>query len=60
MSAKYYCDVCGREMKKSDHGRLMVKLGPVSVEVMTSFRKVWNDGNICHACVKRVVAKGKS
>lgn len=59
MSIKYYCDVCKHEMRKSDHPRLKVRLGDVRVEVMTAFRNTWNTGDICHSCVKKVVAKGK-
>lgn len=59
MSAVYKCDVCGRKMKASDHQRLRVRFGDIRVEIMTCFRNVWNAGNICHACVKQAVAKGK-
>lgn len=59
MSAKYYCDICMQEMKKSDHERLEVRLGPVRVLVTSCFRNVWNAGNICHACIRQAVAKGK-
>lgn len=59
MSAKYFCDVCGNEMKASEHARLRLEINDVSVEIMHSFKGVWNSGHVCHGCLKKIVAEGE-
>ena len=59
MSAVYYCDNCGKKLKKDDHDRVKLRLGKLAVEVMHRLNNTWNDGNICHGCIKYVVASGK-
>lgn len=60
MSAKFYCDVCRREMRKADHERLRLKHGNVRVEVMSCYKRVWNGGHVCHKCIRDVIQKGKA
>jgi hypothetical protein len=57
---KYFCDRCKNELKTEDHVRLKLRLGDHSIEVMTALNDVWNNGNICHKCVKEIVARGKA
>lgn len=59
MSAKYYCDGCGKQLKKHEHERLIVTLGRIKVEVMHCLDKTWNKGNVCWHCIRETVAKGK-
>ena len=58
VSAKYFCDACGKEMRASDFNRLTVTLGDFKAEVITALRGTWNGGHICHACVRRLVSDG--
>lgn len=59
MSARYYCDVCEKEIEK-DIGRIKRKLGDISVEVMVAVKGCWNGGHVCHDCVIEAVKKGKT
>jgi hypothetical protein len=59
MSAEYRCDRCGEKLKANEGRRLKVKLGKFSVEIMHANDGTWNAGDICHKCVRDVVAKGK-
>jgi hypothetical protein len=52
---KYFCDICGAEMSREDRGRIKVRRGRVSVEIMTALDNRWNDGQICHNCIVDVV-----
>jgi hypothetical protein len=52
---KYFCDICGKEMSDQDRGRIKVKRGRVSVEIMTALDGIWNNGQICHSCIVDVV-----
>jgi hypothetical protein len=56
---RYYCDVCDKELHESDHGRLALKLGDVSIAVMHSMNGVWNKGLVCHNCIREVIAHGR-
>ena len=58
MSAKYFCDLCRKELAKSDHKRLRKRLGELEVEIMHTWKGCSNDGNICHTCIKKCVTKG--
>jgi hypothetical protein len=55
---KYFCDVCSKEIPAAKTGRVIRQLGPVKVEIMTSFKGVSNSGHICEACVIRAVVEG--
>lgn len=59
MSARYYCDVCEKELARFEHSRLKLKLGKVAVEVIHSLDGTCNAGHVCHACIAKVIAKGK-
>ena len=59
MAARYYCDGCGEEMKETDHGRLRLRLGSITIEVIHAFQNTWNGNNICHACIRNVINKGE-
>lgn len=59
MSAKYFCDVCRKELKPSERDRLTRVLGKLKVQVMQCLRGVWNGGNFCHACILKAVNDGK-
>lgn len=52
---KYFCDMCGAEMSRQDQGRIRVRRGRVSVEIMTALDNTWNNGQICHSCIVDVV-----
>lgn len=52
---KYFCDICGAEMSRQDQGRIRVRRGRVSVEIMTALDNTWNNGQICHSCIVDVV-----
>lgn len=52
---KYFCDICGAEMSRQDQGRIRVRRGRVSVEIMTALDDTWNNGQICHSCIVDVV-----
>lgn len=52
---KYFCDICGAEMSRQDQGRIKVRRGRVSVEIMTALDNTWNNGQICHSCIVDVV-----
>jgi hypothetical protein len=46
-------------MKEKDHLRLKLTLGEFAVEVMHCNNGTWNAGQVCHKCIKEIVAKGK-
>jgi len=52
---KYFCDICGTELSRQDQGRIKVRRGRVSVEIMTALDNGWNSGQICHSCIVDVV-----
>lgn len=53
MATHYTCDICNSLMKSSDHARLMVRSGRLSIEVLTAIDGVWNGGQVCHSCIRR-------
>lgn len=55
---RFYCDVCGVELEKAEHKRIIKKLGKVQVEILVAVEGVTNGGHICHGCVWEVLAKG--
>lgn len=55
---KYFCDVCETEMRKNEHGRLIIEFETLKLEVLVYFKNVANAGNICHRCIKNAVIKG--
>ena len=59
MSVRYFCDQCGNELQPSDHGRIRRGHKRVWVEVMIAVDRVWNAGNVCHACTVHAVANGR-
>ena len=59
MSAEYRCDRCGTKLNVPDHNRVKLKLGNWAVEVIHFNGGTSNAGDICHKCVKEIVAKGK-
>jgi len=42
-------------MSRQDQGRIRVRRGRVSVEIMTALDNTWNNGQICHSCIVDVV-----
>ena len=61
---KFYCDLCGKEMKgrllsKRGMNRIKRRKGRVEVEVLVAVDRVWNGGSVCIPCVLDVVATGK-
>ena len=60
MAAKYFCDACGSEIGKRDHYRVKRRLGDLRVEIIHAYKDTWNAGNVCHACVVKVVAEGET
>lgn len=56
---KYFCNKCGRELKKGDHDRVRRKLGSFKVEIMIAVNDVWNAGELCHKCIIKIVNEGK-
>jgi len=59
MSAKYFCDVCSTEMKPADCRRIALTVGRISVEVLTAVDGTWNGGQVCHECVRAIIASSK-
>lgn len=57
---KYFCDMCGEELKDSGHNRVKRKIGRFKIEVVTAVNGTWNAGNICHKCVLKIINEGKS
>lgn len=55
---RYYCDLCGNEMPKNEHGRLIRRYACVTVEIIHAVGGTWNLGQVCHACIIRVVNEG--
>jgi len=47
---KYYCDECGKEMRKL--GRLKGKYGKIEIEIMVAVNGLWNGGDACVKCIK--------
>lgn len=60
MSATYRCDNCGKVMLSADCGRLKMRLEHIEIEVMHCWHGTWNNGHVCHKCIKRVVNKGRA
>lgn len=58
MSARYFCDACGEEMRERDYDRVRRSLGHVTVEVMVSYKGTWNHGHVCHGCIGKVITDG--
>ena len=60
---KYFCDVCGKEVKGEKRNcvalRYKPKLGGVGCEVMVQVDGVWNSGCICLECLLKVLQEGK-
>ena len=52
---RYFCDVCGEELRKGESARVHGEVGRVSFEVMTAIDGTWNNGLICHACVVKAI-----
>lgn len=52
---KYFCDICGKELSRQNQGRIKVRRGRVSVEVMTALDDGWNSGHLCHDCIIDVI-----
>ena len=59
MSARYFCDVCEKEMPEGESNRLKVKAGKINIEVMHALNGLWNGGHICHDCIRRAVKAGR-
>jgi hypothetical protein len=57
---RIFCDLCGNEMKARSSGleRLRRGLENVTVEVMAAVNGVYNAGQVCEACIIRVVNEG--
>ena len=53
---RFFCDVCGAEITGSASGRLIGRLGRLTVEVMSAIDGVWNGGQVCADCMKKAVA----
>jgi hypothetical protein len=58
MSVRYFCDICQAELAPVHHGRLKAVIGDLAVEVMTRVKGTWNGGQVCHDCIRKVVATG--
>lgn len=52
---RIYCDVCGKEMLLQDEQRIKFDSDRISVEILTGINHVWNGGNICWACIVRII-----
>jgi hypothetical protein len=58
MSARYYCDNCGRELRPKEGARLKRRLGRVAVQVIHDIDGIWNGGDVCHDCIIAAVVVG--
>jgi hypothetical protein len=58
MAAKYYCDVCEKDVTGSGD-RVRRLLGRVMIEIMVRVENTWNAGHVCDACVLRVANEGR-
>ena len=52
---KYFCDICGKELKKSDRTRLTGSFHRLAFEVVVALDNDWNAGNVCHACIRHAI-----
>jgi len=59
MAAKYFCDGCGDEIAKMEAHRVKRRLGDLRVEIIHAYKDTWNAGNVCHACIVKVVTDGE-
>lgn len=57
---KYFCDLCKKELKKSEHERLKINRRisgkRVEIDVMAGIDAV-NSGMLCHACIRKIIAE---
>lgn len=61
MSARYFCDQCGDELKLSDNAsakRLLHTQGKIKTEVHVAVDGCWNAGHVCAKCVIATVSTG--
>lgn len=55
---KYYCDLCEKEIKQIDCGRVVRVLNDLKIEVLHTYKGAANGGNVCHECVIKTVVDG--
>jgi hypothetical protein len=59
MAIRLMCDVCNKELQRNAAAdRIKRRSGNVSVEVLVSYKGTWNSGEVCEACVLKIVNQG--
>lgn len=58
MSAKYFCDVCGEELKEREHTRVVRERLRLKVKILHTLDGVANAGHVCHKCILHVANTG--
>jgi len=57
---KFYCDICGKELKENELKRLSGTVGLLSFEIITAIKNVWNAGNVCFNCIRNAIKKAET
>ena len=52
---KYFCDICGKELKKSDCARLSGSFHRLAFKVAVALDGDWNAGDVCHDCIRHAI-----
>jgi Flp pilus assembly protein CpaB len=61
MSARYFCDVCGKELERTDYVAQKWRLGNLAVEVSAVLKESREEsyGHVCSACIRKAVTEGE-
>lgn len=52
---RYYCDICGTELRALESARIKFGQGPLMVEVITGHDGQMNMGHFCHRCIREAI-----
>jgi hypothetical protein len=60
MVVEHRCDICRKKIKRNFVGeRWNPHLDKFQIEVIVAKNDVWNEGDLCLTCLKRIVRTGK-
>ncbi len=51
-----YCDLCVGEVPSNQPERLSVRTDRITLAVHVARDGTWNQGDVCHPCVRRLIA----
>ncbi len=61
---KYYCDVCGNEIKRNYvterlKRKLEINEKKIVAQISIAIDGIWNMGDLCYSCLMKVMSEGK-